>query len=67
MIDSKTVNRIKKAPVSERLQIIEVLLKSLREEIATKPKPKHRRFKIRRFNLGQEVHIDRDELYAERS
>lgn len=23
-------------------------------------------FKIRKFNLGQEVHIDRDELYADR-
>jgi hypothetical protein len=67
MIDTKTVNRIKRAPVSERLHLIELLLKSLKEEITTKPRAKHKRFKIRKFNLGQEVHLDRDELYSERS
>lgn len=28
----------------------------------TKPKP----FKVRKFSLGEEVHVDRDELYSDR-
>lgn len=29
-------------------------------------KPKLKTFKVRKFRLGEEIHIDRDELYSQR-
>jgi hypothetical protein len=67
MIDTKTVKRIKSAPASERIQIMELILQSLKDEIKKEPPVRRKRFKVRKFNLGREVHVDRDELYSERS
>lgn len=68
MIDISTVDRIKKSPIEERIQIIELILQSLKNDIKTKNtgKAKFKQFKIRKFSLGEEVHINRDELYSER-
>ena len=69
MIDLKTVDQLKQAPIEERLQIIELILQSLKKDIRQKPKIEETRFKpfkVRKFNLGQEVHVDREELYSER-
>jgi len=63
------VKQIKKAPVEERIQMIEIILQSLKNDIKPKLKTratKHKRFKVRKFSLGEEVHVDRDELYSER-
>ncbi len=69
MIDSKTVQEIRQAPIPERLQIIELILQSLKEEISPKTadeQPPRRAFALRQFSLGEEVHADRDQIYAER-
>jgi hypothetical protein len=69
MIDMNTVRQISNAPIEERFQIIEVLLQSLKNDIRPKLKPKngkYKYFKIHKFSLGAEVHVDRDELYSER-
>lgn len=68
MIDISTVDRIKKSPIEERIQIIELILQSLKNDIKTKSfdKTKSRKFKIRKFSLGEEVHVNRDEIYSER-
>lgn len=69
MIDLKTVDQLKQAPIEERLQIIELILQSLKKDIRHKPKIEETRFKpfkVRKFSLGQEVHVDREELYSER-
>jgi hypothetical protein len=69
MIDLKTVDQLKQAPIEERLQIIELILQSLKKDIRPKPKIEETRvkpFKVRKFSLGQEVHVDREELYSER-
>jgi len=70
MIDISTVDRIKKSPVEERIQIIELILQSLKNDIKIKAKgvskTKFKQFKIRKFNLGEEVHVNRDEIYSER-
>ncbi|MCP5052709.1 MAG: hypothetical protein GY940_36415 [bacterium] len=67
MIDSNTVNRIKRASVAERLRVIEIILQSLRIDIKEEPPgKKSKQFKVRQFDLGEEVHVDRDELYSER-
>ncbi len=69
MIDLKTVNQIKRASVEERLQIIEQILQSLKKDMKQESRIKQSRFqpfKVRKFSLGQEVHMDREELYSER-
>lgn len=70
MIDTSTVNRIKKSPIEERIQIIELILQSLKNDIRTKAKitskTKSKQFKIRKFSLGEEVHVNRDTIYSER-
>ena len=54
----------------ERFQVIEDLYASIRREMAKKPRPlsaeKNEPFELITFDLGQEVHADRDEIYAER-
>lgn len=71
MINSQSVNDIMRLSITERIRVIELLFQSLkcdlekeREKIMTQSKT--RPFKTRKFNLGQEVHVDRDELYADR-
>lgn len=69
MIDPKTVNQLKQASIEERIQLIELILQSLKKDI--KPeleigKSQFKHFKIRKFSLGEEVHVDRDKLYSER-
>ena len=70
MIDPKTVQQIRQASVAERLHIIEQILQSLRQDMnmhSATGKPPAGLFTIRQFSLGQEVHVDREQLYAERS
>lgn len=69
MINQSTVKQIKKAPVEERIKIIKVILESLGNDIkpqSNNSKSKFKHFKIRKYSLGNEVHVDRDELYFER-
>lgn len=69
MIDPKTVDQLEQAPIAERLQVIEILLQSLKKDIQRGPTngpAKVTPFKVRKFSLGQEVHVDREELYSER-
>ncbi len=70
MINTNTVEQIKNSPVEERIQIIELILQSLKSDLKTKvkstEKTKFKQFKVRKFSLGEEVHVNRDELYAER-
>ena len=65
MIDTKTVQEIQDAPIEERIQVIEQILQSLKKDIQ-KTQPA-KTFIVRTFNLGNEVSIDRDQIYAERT
>ncbi len=70
MIAQKTLTQIQHAPLVERIQVIEVILQSLKQDIqptVRREHPQKKVFKVRRFHLGQEVHCHRDEIYAERS
>ena len=70
MIAQQTLTRIQHVPIVERLQVIEVILQSLKQDIQPILKcehPQKKMFKIHRFHLGQEVHCDRNEIYTERS
>lgn len=70
MRNTNTIEQIKNSPVEERIQIIELILQSLKSDLKTKvkstEKTKFKQFKVRKFSLGEEVHVNRDELYAER-
>lgn len=70
MIAQDTITQIQHAPIGERIQVIELILQSLKQDmkLTLRREDHHKKvFKVRRFHLGQEVHCDRDEIYAERS
>lgn len=69
MINEETLNQLQHAPIPERIRIIEVILQSLKQDIKTASTGgiQHKPFKIQKFSLGKEVHVDRDTLYAERN
>ena len=68
MIAQEMIKQLQNAPLADRIQVIEVLLESLKHDIVsaeprqTNPAP----FRIRTFDLGRDISIDRDEMYAER-
>ena len=68
MIAQETLQQLQYAPVAERIQVIEVLLQSLKQDILShKPQQvAHKPFTVRIFNLGTDIHLDREEMYAER-
>lgn len=67
MIDLETVKQIQQASVAERIEIVELILQSLKRDIRTKFTGEKPKFKVRQFNLGKEVQVDRDMVYTERS
>jgi hypothetical protein len=63
------LEQIRQTSVEERIQLIELILQSLKQDLQISPtneKPKAKPFKVRTFSLGQEVHVDRDRIYLER-
>ena len=68
MTVQEAIQTLQNTPLEDRIQIIELLLHSLKKDIASKnieaqnPKP----FKIRTFNLGSDIQFDREEIYLER-
>lgn len=63
MIDLKTVEQIQQASVAERIQLIELILESLKHDMkikSTAEKPPPTLFRVRQFNLGQEVEVNRE-------
>ena len=70
MIDPTALAEPQQAPIPERIQAMEDILQSLRKDMATATEDKQSQaepFKVRKFCLRQEVHVDRDAMYAERS
>jgi len=69
MIAQETIMQLKSISIGERLQLIEILFNSLKQDMKSlerKVQPKLERFTVQTFNLGQEIHVDRDIIYAER-
>jgi len=68
MLDQDTVQQLKEAPIADRIQAIEILLQSLKHHL-TRPAPRKtagKMFTARTFNLGRDISVDRQEIYAER-
>lgn len=68
MIAQETVQQLQNAPLADRIQVIEVLLESLKHDIAqTEIRKGHPvPFHVRTFGLGCDISCDREEMYAER-
>ena len=68
MIAKDMLAQIQHAPLADRIQLIEIILQSLKEDMQSILSNQHRRkpFKVKTFSAGQEIHCDRDEIYAER-
>ncbi len=68
MIDQELFQQIRLTSVQERIQILECIIESLKKELVLqtgtrlKPFPK---FAVRTYRLGQDVTVDRNELYSE--
>ena len=57
-------------PLTERIQVIELLLHSVKNELKQNlitQKIATPQFKVRQFNLGTDISLNREELYAERN
>lgn len=70
MIAQETLTQIQHAPLVDRIQVIELILQSLKQDITRTeepPKrPQYKPFTVRQFNLGADIRIDRDTIYLER-
>jgi hypothetical protein len=68
MIAQEMLIQLQHAPLVERLQVIEVLLQSVKQDITPQEPQKlpQKPFIIRQFNLGSDVIVDRDAIYRER-
>ena len=68
MLAQETVQQLQHAPMADRIQAIEILLQSLKQDM-THPEPHtkaQKRFTVRTFNLGADISVNREEMYAER-
>jgi hypothetical protein len=65
----ESIENIRSAPIEQRIQAIEFILESLKKDmLAVTPKAQApKRFKIRKFSLGEEVHVDREQIYSDRN
>ena len=68
MIDSKILETLQNSSIEERIAIIEAILQSLKRDIAktSRSKASSPKFEVLTFDLGEDITIDREELYAER-
>jgi len=78
MLTQEILAQIATLPLAERMSVMEAFLQSLKPEIQDPEAEKktaaeweevlrrRREFKVKGFHLGGDVHVDRDEIYAER-
>ena len=60
MININAVNQIKQSSAAERIQLMEAILQSLKDDITAiqkNEKPKLKTFKVRKFHLGEAFDI----------
>ena len=69
MLSTEIAIQIRETSMSEQIEIIEMILHSLRARIETERGSTRKpfgTFRVRKFSLGEEVHADRDEMCSER-
>jgi hypothetical protein len=67
MTVQETVQQLQYTPLTYRIQVIELLLQSLKEEIAQSEAVQRTRkpFRVQAFDLGADVTVDREVIYCE--
>ncbi|MEZ4658062.1 MAG: hypothetical protein R2911_10855 [Caldilineaceae bacterium] len=62
----ETVQQLQQFTLAERIQVIELLLKWLKTELYQHESPRYspKPFRACTFSLGEDIHVDRDELYT---
>ncbi len=68
MINSEIVKQIETAPLAERIEIAEIILRSLRKDVKTGMGriKSLRQIKIRNTASGKKISIERDGVYSEK-
>jgi hypothetical protein len=68
MTVQETVQQLQYTPLTFRIQVIELLLQSLKDEIAQSEtvQAPQKPFRVQTFDLGADVTIDREAMYADR-
>jgi hypothetical protein len=70
MSTAQIIQVAERLPLFERFQVIKALYASIKREMAKKTMPisaeNEEPFELITFDLGQEVHVDRGQIYAER-
>jgi hypothetical protein len=68
MTVQETVQQLQHTPLMYRIQVIELLLQSLKKEIARNEsfQGTHKPFRVQTFNLRTDIYVDREEMYADR-
>lgn len=70
MINPDYLENIQKATIAERIQALELILQSLKNDIKNNAKPPsstaRKQFRVRKFDLGEDIHVNREIIYADR-
>ncbi len=68
MTVQETVQQLQYTPLTFRIQVIELLLQSLKDEIVQSEsvQPPQKPFCVQTFDLGVDITIGREEMYADR-
>lgn len=68
MITKETIEQIEDISAEERLHLIEILLNSLKKDIKSirQEQFQKKNFTVSSFDLGQDIHTNRDNIYSER-
>lgn len=66
MIDPNTLNKLKTASIEERIETIELILQSVKDDLH-RPKPSPKPFKVRPVSLGEDIQVNRVEIYSKQA
>lgn len=68
MTVQETVQQLQYTPLTYRIQVIELLLQSLKDEIAQSEaiSAPRKPFRVQTFDLGADITVDREEMYMDR-
>ncbi len=69
MTTTEILASLKNASLEERIAMIEVILQSVKDEISNNSQPKvpAQKFELLTFDLGEDINVIREDLYAERT
>lgn len=69
MTTTEILANLENSSIEERIAMIEVILQSIKDEILKNSQPKvpAQKFELLPFDLGEDINVIREDLYAERT